>query len=405
MRESAGRVLYLQYTNPGAYPPLHHSARLLAEAGFDVLLLGTVRRGDRLKMPEHAAIRVRTMWFEPAGWRQKVHYVRFAAWVVATALRYRPTWLYVSDPLACPVAQIVSKLLRVRLVYHEHDSPAPEGTEGADGSRFWRMVMRARRAVGRSSAVCILPNAQRAETFRQDTGRTTSVHTVWNCPMPDEVAPARETPPPGQLRLVYHGSIVPSRLPEVVLEGMAGLPNGVTLDVIGYETVGHRGYVDALKRAAARFGISHRVRFLGPMSRQELMRGCAWYDVGLSLLPIDATDPNQRTMTGASNKPFDYMASGLALLVSDMPDWRRMFVEAGFGRGCAPESAHSIEMELGWLLDHPRERVALGERGRRQVLAAWNYERVFAPVLSLMRADAADAQSRETLRSLRAGGH
>src|SRR6185436_12634633 len=286
MREPSGRVLYVQYTNPGAYPPIHHSARLLADAGFDVLMLGTVRSGNALQVPAHPGIRVRTMPFEPAGWRQKVHYFRFAAWVAAAALRYRPTWLYVSDPLACPVAELVSTLLRVRVIYHEHDSPAPLGSNGSDGSKFWRAVMASRARVGRTSEVCVLPNEQRAEAFRSITGRAT-VQTVWNCPMPGEVASPRQMPPAGQLRLVYHGSIVPARLPETVLEAMAGLPGGVTLDVIGYETVGHHGYVDALKRSAARLGVLSRVQFHGPISRGELMRGCAAYDVGLSLLPVD----------------------------------------------------------------------------------------------------------------------
>ena len=33
------RVLYIQYTNPGHYPPLEHSAHLLADAGADVLFV------------------------------------------------------------------------------------------------------------------------------------------------------------------------------------------------------------------------------------------------------------------------------------------------------------------------------------------------------------------------------
>jgi spore maturation protein CgeB len=146
------------------------------------------------------------------------------------------------------------------------------------------------------------------------------------------------------------------------------------------------------------------VNFLGAVAREALMRGGVAYDVGLSLLPIDAADPNQRTMTGASNKPFDYLASGLALLVSDLPDWRAMFVEAGFGRAAQPDSIESVEAELAWLLDHPRERVAMGERGRRQVLAAWNYERAFAPVMALMQADRAAARSGVTRVSSPAQG-
>ena len=39
------RVLYVQYTNPGAYPPLVRGAQLLAESGAEVLMLGTRVRG------------------------------------------------------------------------------------------------------------------------------------------------------------------------------------------------------------------------------------------------------------------------------------------------------------------------------------------------------------------------
>src|SRR5580765_6909970 len=97
-RPNAPRVLYVQYTNPGAYPPIHHSARMLADAGFDVLMLGTVRDGSPLTVPAHDRIRVELMRFEPAGWRQKLHYARFAAWIAAATLKYRPTWVYASDP-------------------------------------------------------------------------------------------------------------------------------------------------------------------------------------------------------------------------------------------------------------------------------------------------------------------
>jgi glycosyltransferase involved in cell wall biosynthesis len=390
-RRDAPRVLYVQYTNPGAYPPIHHSARQLADAGFEVLMLGTVRDRDPLTVPQYDGIKVKLMRFEPAGWRQKVHYARFAAWIVRKALEYRPTWVYASDPLSCPAAWLVSRLIRTRVVYHEHDSPS--GAELHQRSRFWRMVMDARRNVGRSSDLCILPNEQRAEVFRELTGRA-DVMTVWNCPMPDEVAASRSRHADGKLRVVYHGSIVPSRLPATVLEALAGLPPGVTLDVIGYETVGHRGYVDSLKRLAAQLGITNRVTFSGAIRRDDLMRGCATYDVGLSLLPHDADDPNQRTMTGASNKPFDYMACGVTLLVSDLPDWRSMFVEPGFGLACQPDSAGSIQSALEWCLTHPLECVAMGERGRRQVLTAWNYERVFAPALSEMQAGVAGVHAR-----------
>jgi hypothetical protein len=46
-------------------------------------------------------------------------------------------------------------------------------------------------------------------------------------------------------------------------------------------------------------------------------------------MPKQSEDINMRHMVGASNKPFDYMASGLPLLVTDLPEWAATFVEPG----------------------------------------------------------------------------
>lgn len=89
-------------------------------------------------------------------------------------------------------------------------------------------------------------------------------------------------------------------------------------------------------------------------------------------------------MTGASNKAFDYMAAGLALLVSDRPDWRDMFVSPGYGRACDPSDPASISAALNWFLDHPEERRAMGANGRAKIEAEWNYDTAFKPVLSAL---------------------
>jgi glycosyltransferase involved in cell wall biosynthesis len=86
-------------------------------------------------------------------------------------------------------------------------------------------------------------------------------------------------------------------------------------------------------------------------------------------------------MAGASNKPFDYMAAGLALLVSDLPSWRTMFVDPGFGLACDPTDVDSVSAALTWFLDHPAERRAMTNAGRRKIQVDWNYDRHFLPVL------------------------
>jgi len=87
-------------------------------------------------------------------------------------------------------------------------------------------------------------------------------------------------------------------------------------------------------------------------------------------------------LTGPSNKIFDYLACGMALLVPDGPDCQALCVGPGYGLTCRPDDAASIADALGWYLEHPAELRAMGERGRQQVLAEWNYETQFAPLLA-----------------------
>ncbi|HYN10668.1 MAG TPA: glycosyltransferase [Vicinamibacterales bacterium] len=376
----APRVMYVQYTNPAAYPPLEHSASILAAAGCEVRLVGTGAANEPLRFQQSDRVRVALMPFEPAGWRQKLHYAQFANWVAGEARQWQPDWVYVSDPLACPAALALRPLVDARFIYHEHDSPAED--TGAH-SAFMRVVLRARRALAARAELCVLPNAERAELFRQQTGRKRDVVTVWNCPMRGEVGIERALPPTPGLRVLYHGSIVPARLPRTVLPALASLPDTVSLDVAGYETAGHPGYVESLRREADSLGVAARVTFVGTLpTRDELMRQCQTCDVGMALLPITSEDVNERAMVGASNKVFDYLACGLAVLVGNMPVWRETFAEAGFGRTCDPASPESVATALRWLLEHPDERVAMGRRGRQRVAADWNYEHQFAPVLA-----------------------
>jgi glycosyltransferase involved in cell wall biosynthesis len=101
-------------------------------------------------------------------------------------------------------------------------------------------------------------------------------------------------------------------------------------------------------------------------------------------MPTNNSNPNLRFLTGASNKVFDYLACGLALLVSDLPDWKQMYVEPGYGLACNPNDPASIAAALRWYLDHPVEMREMGDRGRQRILTEWNYETQFKPVKNYM---------------------
>ena len=143
------RILYIQYTNPASYPPLEHSSRMLADAGWQVLFLGTRPAGtEELRFPPHARIAVKYMDFSPAGWRQKIHYFLFGSWALAWAMLWRARWIYASDVLISPAALVLTWFPWLRVLYHEHDSPGdPRGGAGSAWCRWpagrWRAALRA----------------------------------------------------------------------------------------------------------------------------------------------------------------------------------------------------------------------------------------------------------------------
>jgi glycosyltransferase involved in cell wall biosynthesis len=375
------RIVYFQYTNPAAYPPLERSSQLLADAGWDVLMLGLLRPGtEALRFPSHTRISERYIFNSTTGWRLRLHYAWFVVWVVGWTLRWRARWVYASDLLSCPVVLVLSVIPGLRVLYHEHDEPAVR--QGVI-ARAQQVV---RRLAARRADLRVLPNAGRARFFEQTVSRGRRTLRVWNCPRVTEVGPPRATNyASGQiLRVVYSGSVTPERVPVTFVQALAHTPFQVRLRVVGYETVGYPGYIDHLKRTAARLGVGEHIEFVGVLPRHRLHEVWDGADVGLALNPMDLTTSNSRWMVGASNKPFDYMANGLALLVSDLAEWRDTFVGPGYGVACNPDDPVSLARALRWLAEHPAETRAMGERGRQQIAGQWNYEKQFAPIMALL---------------------
>jgi glycosyltransferase involved in cell wall biosynthesis len=270
----------------------------------------------------------------------------------------------------------------IRVLYHEHDSPSSDAS-----SDFIGFIMRCRTALARRAKLCVLPNEYRAEQFKTQTSPRATVMTVWNCPRREEVAEARPAGSERGIWVLYHGSITKERLPLAVVDALSELPEFVKLRIIGYETIGSRGYLDQVREYGRKLGVLHRLEFAGTLAfRSQLLDYCRQSDIGLALMPKDSTDLNMQAMTGASNKAFDYLASGLALIVSDLPDWRGMFVEPGYGVACEPRERASITAALRELINDPGRMRAQGERGRQRIKLEWNYERQFEPVLMAIEA-------------------
>ena len=372
------RVLYVQYTNPGAYPPLVRGAELLAASGAEVRMLGIRVPGiHALDVAPKPGITVHLASEAQPGWRLKANYARYAAWVARETRRWRPDWIYVSDVLAAPLGLALPGLAGARVVYHEHDAPSAK-------HRTWmiRRCLEARQRLVARADIVVVPNAERARGLAGLAGGR-EVLTVWNCPLRPRRHP-RRLQPPNALTVVFRGSVNSERLPLTVIDAVARTETPVTLDIAGYETAGSRGYLAALVAHADRLGAADRIAVLGTRPESQLATICERSDLGLSLMPMGSADENMRHMTGASNKLFEYLGYGVTPLVSDLPDWREKFVDAGYALACNPSQPDSIAAAFAWAWKNRDEVRAIAERGWERLARDWNYESQFGPVLERM---------------------
>lgn len=377
------RILYFQYQNLGSLPPTINSVEMFSRSGWEVSMVGAEFTGsEALGIKPSGATRTVCVRANHTGIHQKLAYLAFSLRALIEILVFRPSLVYASDWMTCPVALILS-LLGMQVIYHEHDAPvAPQGWK--------RLSAHARVLMARRATLCIAPNEGRGRVLTQDTGRQ-NVAIAWNCPAQHEVKGARKPRADGRMVIHYHGHLSADRLPFTLLHALTTLSEAVSLRVTGFETVGTLGYVEQFRRLAASLNLGNRVEICGGIPlREALFDQCASADIGFACMPAISPNINFSTMVGASNKVFDYMACGLPVLVSDLPDWRAAFVDNGYGLACDPTDAASVASALRWFLSHPDEAYAMGERGRQRILSDWNYETQFQPVMDRISKKASD---------------
>lgn len=378
------KILFIQFSNSGAYPPVQNAVSLCLLDGHDVNVLCVESEGSAsLRFPQPIEKITRRLSRSSGRLGLLLLFVRFTVLVLWKSLLNPSQWLYASDPMSAPVAYYAKKIFGCRVIYHEHDAPP------TPNNRFQRFVNRARLQLAKISDAVVIPNADRLRLYLEEAGcrDRESAFTVWNCPLEEEIADPTllkyENLSDG-LSLYFHGSISPSLLPLNLLLAMKSGPATITLTIAGYPTDGGVHLQNILDNAE-QLGIAQRVSYLGVFSRAELLPLCAQHDVGICFYDTDPSLINHRHMTGASNKPFDYLSQGLFLLVSNTPEQHVLFGTQECARFCDPGSVQSMTTVLNELCLNKDLIINARTQGPKLITEQWNYGVQFKPVLELLR--------------------
>lgn len=268
--------------------------------------------------------------------------------------------IYIAHDLPMlPVAVEAQRLHGGKLVYDSHEYFCEQEFCRLE-KRMWDSVERLH--IGRADAV-ITVNRSIADALQARYGLK-AVDVVHNAEsLPDEAIPERGRrlhehfglPYDARIAL-YQGGLSHGRNLDVMVEAMRFVPQDVHLVVLGSGPMQAR-----LLNIITRHGLEGRVHLHEAVPQQSLLSYTQSADIGI--IPYRDTCLNYRYCT--PNKLFEFIAAGLPMVATDLPEITRIVRHYGMG---ITGDTHNAEHMAALLKDalHPDTRIAL----REGVLAA-----------------------------------
>ncbi len=174
----------------------------------------------------------------------------------------------------------------------------------------------------------------------------------------------------GRRVLAFTGRLVPHKGVDVILRAMRELPPDVALLVVG-----HGPRLADLHSLARRLGLSDRVRFCPDVSDDDLPAYLRAADLFVF--------PSQNRLEGFGLAVTEAMASGLPVVIADMPGVREVIEPGREGLLVEPLIAHDLAERVRELLDDPARRAAMGAAARARAEERYGLETVTRQLLTV----------------------
>ena len=337
---------------------VRREAKALTKAGHEVVVVHLPRAGQEPRSAAGDGYELRSA--APAGWAERLpggaRRALSAARIARVAARERPDVVHAHDAAMLAPGWIAARRAGALLLYDSHEL----ATGVPYHSRSWLALVSSveRLIVPRCDAVITVSDGI-AEALQRKYGlerRPTVVRNLPDLPPPHRdggVEDLRRSLGVGDAPLVlHHGAAAEDRGGEALIRSLAELDASHLL-FLGADG----GYADGLGQLAERLELGSRVHFRAPVPLAELLSYSAQADVGVALL--EDTCENHRL--ALPNKAFEYIAAGLPVVASDLPELRRLVDQFGIGWTADPADPASIAAALRSALES-RDDPALRER-------------------------------------------
>jgi glycosyltransferase involved in cell wall biosynthesis len=128
-------------------------------------------------------------------------------------------------------------------------------------------------------------------------------------------------------------------------------------------------YRDNLRPELIKLAAWKNVTELGNIERQKAIQLKNSSVAGLVIF-----HPVANHVDAQPNKIFEYMASGLPVIGSNFPLWKKIIVEGNCGICVDPMSPNEIANAIKFILENPEKAKLMGENGKQLVMEVYNWD-------------------------------
>jgi glycosyltransferase involved in cell wall biosynthesis len=269
------------------------------------------------------------------------------------------------DPELLPVGLVLS-MLGKKVVYDAH-----EELSGQIRTKGWipaalrpvasRVVGAFERVCARAFAAVVVANPLQGAAFPKD--KTVAIQ---NFPMLAEMSSGATSPYSDRDNIVFYvGGLTETRGVRQMAEAVGRCNGHMSVELRLGGTFGPpRLRDDVVSLPGWRY-----TTYLGQLGRQDIVD-----ELGRARVGLVVVHPVPNYLNNQPVKLFEYMMAGVPVVASDIPNYRQFVSDLGTGLMVDPLDADAIANAILWLLDHPDEAEAMGQRGREAVLTTFNWE-------------------------------
>lgn len=267
---------------------------------------------------------------------------------------FRPEAVHANDWTTLPLALDAKARFGARIVYDSHEMAIAE----YEHSLKWRLAalshVRAIEGRGiRDADAVITVSPGIADALAKAYPGLARPSVIRNVP-DATLAPFR--PVGATVEVLFHGLLRSNRGLEAIIDSLPDWREEFRLTLRGPAAP---AYLTALKARAETGGVAERIRFEPAVAPQEVVSRASEADLGLCILP----DSSRHNRFALPNKLFEYLAAGLAVVTSPLPDMAEILTRFKCGV-LATDDAAAVTKTINGL-----DRPAL-DRMKRQALVA-----------------------------------